>query len=65
MNTGVTQKNSKEGQKNQKKCHNEHNEIEQIINIFILLLLVFGARVPHAEQIICFHLAHFLQCFVG
>lgn len=30
---------------------------------FYFIIIGIRCHVPHAEQIICFHLAHFLQCF--
>lgn len=32
---------------------------------FYFIIIGIRCHVPHAEQIICFHLAHFLQCFAG
>lgn len=52
----------KNKQASEKKTGNTNEEIKQIINTFFYFIIIIGIQchVPHAEQIICFHLAHFL-----
>lgn len=47
---------------NKKRVGYTNGEIKQIINIFFIIVIIIGIQchVPHAVQIICFHLAHFL-----